>query len=172
MKRFDKTALFASVLALGLGGAAIAQEATGGGELTKNELPVTITTISGETHEIVTPSTGGGGPLAGWEVYSSDGAVVGSVVTAAFNAERGLDYIIFAMDNGNQVQVDATGVAQVGENNLVIAVDQPELMAKATAPVTALEFSDATKRFEDSAEAKGEAVAAELQMDDTDDVQQ
>lgn len=161
MTRFNKSALLASAFALGLSGAAFAQEATGGGELQENSLPVTVMDMTGTPTELVGPSNGGAGPMGGWPVYSSDNQLLGNVTTAAVNAERVVDYVIFALSNGNEVQIDSTGIAQVGEDSLMIAVSEAEVLSKAVEPMTALEFTDTTAVMENAAEAKGEAVADE-----------
>ncbi|AMY68593.1 hypothetical protein [Frigidibacter mobilis] len=161
MTRFNKTALFASALALGLSGAALAQEATGGGELQEHSLPITVIDMTGTSTELVGPSVGGAGPMGGWTVYSSDNQVLGSITTAAIDTDRVVDYIIFALPNGNEVQLDATGIARVGEDSVMIAVSEAEVLSKAIAPMTALEFTDTSAALENAAEAKGEAVAAE-----------
>jgi len=161
MTRFNKSTLLASALALGLSGAAFAQEATGGGEVQDNSLPVTVIDMSGNSTELVGPSAGGAGPMGGWPVYSSDNAMLGNITTAAVTAERVVDYIIFALPNGNTVQLDATGIASVGEDSVMIAVSEADVLSLATAPVTALEFRDGTAMLENAAEAKGEAIAEE-----------
>jgi len=161
MTRFNKSALLASVVALGMSGAAFAQEATGGGTVQDNSLPITVIDMSGNSTELVGPSTGGAGPMGGWAVYSSDNEMLGNITTAAIDAERVLDYIIFALPNGNEVQLDNTGIARVGEDSVMIAVTAAEVLSKATAPMTALEFTDTTAAVENAAEAKGEAVAEE-----------
>ena len=171
MTRFKNSALFASVVALGLSGAAVAQDAAPGSGAPSNAtqddtgqpetMPITVIDRTGTSTELFGPSTGGAGPMGGWTVYSSDNAVLGTVVNAAVNAERVVDYVIFELPNGNRVQMDATGIASVGEDSLVIAVSESEVLSKATEPMTALEFTDTSAALENAAEAKGEAVAAE-----------
>ncbi|GGH51332.1 hypothetical protein GVY41_07425 [Frigidibacter albus] len=161
MTRFNKSALLASVVALGMSGAAFAQEATGGGEVQDNSLPITVIDMSGNSTEVVGPSTGGAGPMGGWPVYSSDNAMLGNITTAAITGERVVDYIIFALANGNEVQLDATGIASVGDDSVMIAVSEADVLSLATAPMTALEFRDGTAVMENAAEAKAEAIADE-----------
>lgn len=161
MTRFNKSALLASVVALGMSGAAFAQEAAGGGTVQDNSLPITVIDMTGTSTELVGPSSGGAGPMGGWPVYSSDNAMLGTITTAALTAERVVDYIIFALPNGNEVQLDATGIARVGEDSVMIAVSEAEVLSKAIAPMTALEFTDTSAAVENAAEAKGEAVAEE-----------
>ncbi|MDP3340966.1 hypothetical protein [Frigidibacter sp.] len=161
MTRFNKSALLASVVALGMSGAAFAQEATGGGTVQENSLPITVIDMTGNSTELVSPSAGGAGPMGGWSVFSSDNAMLGNITTAAINAERVVDYIIFALPNGNEVQLDATGIARVGEDSVMIAVTEADLLSKAIAPMTALEFRDGTAVMENAAEAKGEAGSEE-----------
>lgn len=167
MTRFNKSALLASIVALGMSGAAFAQDATGalettgGSEEERNALPITVIDRSGNSTELVGPSVGGAGPMGGWPVYSSDNAMLGTITTAAITPERVVDYIIFALPNGNEVQLDATGIARVGEDSLMIAVSEAEVLSKAIAPMTALEFTDSSAAVENAAEAKAEAQSEE-----------
>lgn len=169
MTRFNKSALLASALAIGLSGAAFAQSAGSGNvdagdeDTQQASMPITVIDRSGTPTELFGPSTGGGGPMGGWTVYSSDNAVLGTVVNAAVNTQRIVDYVIFEMPNGNRVQIDATGIERVGEDSLVIAVSEADVLSKATEPMTALEFKDVTAKIENAAEMKAEGEVEQQQ---------
>lgn len=144
MKRFQTTALIASTLAVGLAGAAVAQDTQTGDIASEKMVPAAtvmpaLTPIAGKADlgKKLT-SMGPHGPATGWQVLGSDGAPLGTVVHTMYDTDGNLSHFIFALPNGNEVQMPAESVAAVGEGAMSVAVPAAKVAMAATAPMTAL----------------------------------
>ncbi|MEI4486362.1 hypothetical protein V8J36_09170 [Frigidibacter sp. MR17.14] len=144
MNGFKKTALVATALSLTLGGAAFAQEnvapAKAEKQQTQTEMKVDATT-GAPTAVTGAAVRAGSGAMAGWPVYGSDGVQVGTVVDAALEPDDSLKYVVFAMEDGRQVQMTAESVARISENSLEVLVPSAQIAAAAQSGYTAMTAS-------------------------------
>ncbi|MEI4470141.1 hypothetical protein [Frigidibacter sp. MR17.24] len=149
MNGFNKTALLATAMSLTVGGAAFAQQSVTDNisepalaEQRQTETEMTVDAANGVPTEVVGAAVqAGSGAMAGWPVYGSDGVQVGSVVDTQLNDDDSLKYIVFAMDDGRQVQMTAESVARIGTDSLEVLLPSTDIAAVAVDGYTSLTAS-------------------------------
>jgi hypothetical protein len=81
---------------------------------------------------------GGGaapGPYTGWTVVSADNVEVGKVTFSVQDPEGRIEYFNFVMPNDNRMRL-TNGIAEMGEQMIVLRLTKAEVDANSTAPFT------------------------------------
>lgn len=144
--------LLTSALVVGLSGAALAQN------LPSPPEPAAAQTLV-QDKKTASTAEAGPGPMAGWNVYSLDGQLIGTVSFSAVTAEGMIDYVIFALENGNKVKMDGSNIARLGDGNLMAEATAADIAANAKAGVTELGVTHSVTIV--TRDAEGNVISAE-----------